>query len=94
MKNTRKKPPYLLITFLLVLAWSVLIEPRWVAVRHFSKSLPLSSKPLGLKLVITSDWRFTKRPLWPVMTVERAKVIVQEINATKPDVVLIFLGGI
>lgn len=68
--------------------WCVLIEPRWVAKREFNALLP-HSKPLGLKVVVTSDWHLTKRLLWRVMTTDRAINIVQDINATKPDVILI-----
>ena len=71
-----------------MLIWCVLIEPRWIAHREMYASLP-NTKPLGLKVVLTSDWHFTKRPLWRVMTTERALKIVQEINATKPDIILI-----
>ena len=71
-----------------MLIWCVLIEPRWVAQREMSASLP-NTQPLGLKVVLTSDWHFTKRPLWRVMTTERALKIVQAINATKPDIILI-----
>lgn len=73
-----------------MLIWCVLIEPRWLAQRTFNVSLPASA-PLNLKVAFASDWHFTKRPLWRVMTTERALKIVAEINASKPDVILI--GG-
>lgn len=78
--------------FVLALAlalWSVLIEPRWVAARTFSHAVPGWRGPPGLKVAVASDWHFTKRALWRVMTVERARRIVQEINAAQPDVVLL-----
>lgn len=68
--------------------WCVLIEPRWVAQRAFNAALP-NTKPLGLKVALTSDWHLTKRPLWRVMTTERALKIVAEINAAQPDIILI-----
>ena len=70
-------------------AWSVLVEPRWVAARTQAHSVPGWQGPPGLKVVVASDWHFTKRPLWRVMTVERARRIVQDINAAQPDVVLL-----
>ncbi|RYF44050.1 MAG: metallophosphoesterase [Comamonadaceae bacterium] len=70
-------------------AWSVLVEPRWVAVRALAHSVPGWQGPAGLKVVVASDWHFTKRALWRVMTVERARRIVAEINAAHPDVVLL-----
>lgn len=70
-------------------AWVVLIEPRWVAHREISVDVPHWKGPPGLKVAVASDWHFTKRPLWRVMTVERARAIVREINAAQPDVILI-----
>ncbi len=72
----------------MMLIWCVLIEPRWVAQREMNAALP-NTKALGLKVVLTSDWHFTKRPLWRVMTTERALKIVADINATKPNIILI-----
>ncbi|MEP6771857.1 MAG: metallophosphoesterase [Polaromonas sp.] len=69
--------------------WVVLIEPRWVAPREIGETVPEWKGPPGLKVVVASDWHFTKRPLWRVMTVERARDIVAQINAAQPDVVLL-----
>jgi len=69
--------------------WAVLIEPRWVAHREISLSIPDWRGPPGLKVVVASDWHFTKHGLWRVMTVERAQAIVAEINAAHPDVILL-----
>lgn len=76
-------------TLLLLTLWSVLIEPRWVAKREFDARLPLANQALGLKVAIVSDWHFTQKPLWRVMTPERAEHIVDQINAAQPDVILI-----
>jgi uncharacterized protein len=73
-------------TVVLLAFYSVIIEPRWVAQRNIEVSLPISSP---LKVAVASDWHFTKNPLWRVMTVERARAIVADINAAKPDVILI-----
>lgn len=78
-----------LVLLVAVLVWAVLIEPRWVAKREIEVSQLHSEELRGLKAVLTSDWHFTKRPLWRVMTVERAKEIVEKINATKPDVIIL-----
>lgn len=72
-----------------LIVWSVLIEPRWVAVRHIHATLPHATAPLKLKIAIVSDWHFTQRALWRIMTPNRAQQIVQEINEAKPDVILI-----
>lgn len=78
-----------LVFVLLVACWSVFIEPRWVAARQMVHQVPHWQGPAGLKVVVASDWHFTKRALWRVMTVERAQRIVQEINAAKPDIILL-----
>ena len=79
----------LFIYCILILAiWSVLIEPRWVAKRMFNITLP-HSEALGLKIIHTSDWHFTKKPLWRVMTHARANAIIKDINQTEPDIILI-----
>lgn len=83
-----KKRLYFYSLLLLLAVWSVLIEPRWVAKREFNTKLP-NTKPLGLKVVVTSDWHITKKPFWRVMTTERALNIIDDINAAKPDIVLI-----
>ena len=79
----------LILVILLLGAWVVIIEPRWVAHREISVEVPHWKGPAGLKVAVASDWHFTKRPLWRVMTVERARAIVREINAAQPDVILI-----
>jgi uncharacterized protein len=71
------------------LVWSVGIEPRWVAQRNLQHTVPSWQGPQGLKVAVAADWHFTRRPFWRVMTAERARVIVAEINAAKPDVVLL-----
>ena len=74
---------------LLLGTWAFLIEPRWVAHREISEAVLNWQGPPGLKVAVASDWHFTKRALWRVMTVERARAIVAEINAAKPDVILL-----
>lgn len=92
MKHILFKPifkrRFFYIFCLLMFIWCVLIEPRWVAKRELNASLPNQQK-LGLKVVLTSDWHLSKRPLWRVMTTERALKIVAEINAEMPDIILI-----
>lgn len=72
-----------------IAVWSVLIEPRWVAKRTIDVKLPGSNQLAGLKVAIAADWHLTKRPFLRVMTVERAQAIVNEINASHPDVILL-----
>jgi uncharacterized protein len=79
----------LMLLALLLGFWSVIVEPRWVARRDINLAVLNWQGPTGLKVAVASDWHFTKRPLWRVMTVERAKNIVNEINAAKPDVILL-----
>lgn len=88
MNNIISKTRLFLLFCLLMLIWCVLIEPRWVAQHEFNANLPNQQK-LGLKVVLTSDWHLTKRPLWRVMTTERALKIVAEINEVQPDIILI-----
>ena len=83
-----KKTRFFIIFCLIMLVWCTLIEPRWIAKREFNVALP-QSKPIGFKVALTSDWHFTKRPLWRVITTDRALHIVQEINAANPDIILI-----
>lgn len=86
----KKKFGKLFFLFLiLIIIWSVIIEPRWVAKREIKLNLTKTSELNGLKIVLTSDWHLTKRPLWRVMTVARAQVVVNEINATKPDIIIL-----
>lgn len=74
---------------LLLGVWSVGIEPRWVAQRQINSAVPQASNLAGLKVAVASDWHFTSRPLWRVMTPDRAHQIVKEINAAHPDVILL-----
>jgi predicted MPP superfamily phosphohydrolase len=74
---------------LLGLVWSVGIEPRWVAHRGMAYNVASWQGPAGLKVAVAADWHFSKRAFWRVMTVERARRIVQEINASSPDVILL-----
>ena len=53
---------------LLAALWAFLIEPRWVAHREISETVPGWRGPPGLKVAVASDWHFTRRPLWRVMT--------------------------
>jgi predicted MPP superfamily phosphohydrolase len=78
----------IIFTIILLAIWSIFIEPRWVAHRVSDASLP-NKKVLGLKVVHTSDWHFTKRPIWRVMTHARASAIIEDINKVNPDIVLI-----
>lgn len=73
----------------LLFIWAMLIEPRWVAHREISETVPGWKGPPGLKVAVASDWHFSKRALWRVMTVERARAIVADINASQPDVILL-----
>jgi predicted MPP superfamily phosphohydrolase len=69
--------------------WSVLIEPRWVARRDLHLEVPGWQGPAGLKVAVAADWHVTRLALWRVMTVERARRIVDEINAARPDIILL-----
>lgn len=77
-----------IFSLILLAIWSILIEPRWVAQRVLKAQLP-NNKKLGLKVIHTSDWHFTKRPIWRVMTHARANAIIEDINKTNPDIILI-----
>ena len=76
------------LLLLLLLAWSVAVEPRWVAVRRIDHRVTGWQGP-PLRVAVASDWHFTKRPAWRVMSVERAQQLVDEINAAAPDVILL-----
>lgn len=78
----------IIFTIVILVIWSIFIEPRWVAHRATDTTLP-DQKPLGLKVIHTSDWHFTKRAIWRVMTHARANAIIEGINNTNPDIVLI-----
>jgi uncharacterized protein len=69
--------------------WSVGIEPRWIAQRGMQHSVAAWQGPAGLKVAVAADWHISKRPFWRVMTVERARRIVADINAAGPDIVLL-----
>ena len=74
---------------MLLLIWTVLIEPRWVAARDMPLQIADWQGPSGLKVAVASDWHLTGHSLWRVTTVERARRIVQAINAAQPDVILL-----
>ena len=90
-KNLKSTKKWLYFVILGLFIWSYLIEPRWVAHREISLSQTgvASSSTHGLKVVLTSDWHFSKRAWWRVMTIARARQIVAEINASQPDVIII-----
>ncbi|MBO9685245.1 MAG: metallophosphoesterase [Mitsuaria chitosanitabida] len=80
----------------LLAAWSVLIEPRWVARRDIAVQVPDWRGPAGLKVAVASDWHIGHEALKRVMTIPRANAIVDEINAAQPDVILLpgdFMSG-
>jgi uncharacterized protein len=79
----------ILAVLILGLVWSVGIEPRWVARRAMQHDVVAWQGPAGLKVAVAADWHFTRRAFWRVMTAERARRIVEEINAARPDVVLL-----
>lgn len=81
--------PWLQLAVLLLASWAVIVEPRWIAKRELDHQVPQWQGPQGLKVVVASDWHFTKRALWRVTTIERARKIVNEINAAHPDVILL-----
>jgi len=86
----------LLVLLLLLGAWMVLIEPRWVARRDIEVTVRGWQGPAGLKVAVASDWHIGHEALKRVMTVARATAIVQEINAAEPDVILLpgdFMSG-
>ena len=65
------------------------MSPASTAHREISTTIPDWKGPLGLKVAVASDWHFTKRALWRVMTLVRARAIVAQINAAQPDVILL-----
>lgn len=77
------------VLLLSLAVWSTIVEPRWVARRDLGHRVAQWQGPAGLKVAVASDWHFTKRAFWRVMTVERARRIVEEINAAQPDVILL-----
>ncbi len=89
---SRKRPwwSWLLLALLVLPAvWAFGIEPRWVAQREIEHAVPQWRGPAGLKVAVAADWHFSRRPFWRVMTPDRARAIVDEINAARPDVVLL-----
>lgn len=87
---SRARYRYLLAfaTVALLAAWSVLVEPRWVARRDIAHAVPGWQGPPGLKVAVAADWHMTRHWL-RVMTVERARELVDRINAAQPDVILL-----
>jgi predicted MPP superfamily phosphohydrolase len=95
--SRRKRPVSagFVVLLLLAAAWCSVIEPRWVARREIEHAVPRWQGPPGLKVAVASDWHFSKRPFMGVMTLSRARAIVGEINAARPDVILLpgdFIG--
>ncbi|WP_431102795.1 metallophosphoesterase [Roseateles noduli] len=78
----------LLLALALLAVWGFLIEPRWVAHREIAVEVPGWRGPPALKVAVASDWHITHE-FKHVMTIARANAIVDEINAAKPDVVLL-----
>jgi predicted MPP superfamily phosphohydrolase len=74
---------------LLAAVWAVGIEPRWVARRDISHAVSAWQGPPGLKVAVAADWHISRQPFWRVMTADRARAIVQEINTAAPDLVLL-----
>ena len=83
----RRLAPWL--AMLLLVAYASLIEPRWLVQVNTSIAVPGWQGPKPLKVAVAADWHLTHRWFWRVMTLERARAIVQEINAARPDVVLL-----
>lgn len=79
---------YLLLALALLAIWGFLIEPRWAAHREIAVEVPGWRGPPGLKVAVASDWHIAHE-FRHVMTIARANAIVDEINAAKPDVVLL-----
>ncbi|WP_447747407.1 metallophosphoesterase [Variovorax boronicumulans] len=98
--SRRRGRPWGSIAAALVLAalaaWSVVIEPRWVAARVEPLGSAQWQPPAGLKVAVASDWHLSTRSLWRVTSADRAAAIVDQINAAQPDVILLpgdFLAG-
>ena len=73
---------YIILFLLLILIWSVFVEPNILTVKH----LTIQDKSLnGLKLVFASDFHIK-----PLETL-RLKRIIKKINEQNPDIIL--LGG-
>ncbi len=80
---------WLLLAIVALGVWSVGIEPRWVAAREIDHAVAGWRGPPGLRVAVASDWHITSNGWLRVMTLERARAIVDEINASHPDVVLL-----
>ena len=78
----------LLLAAVLLAAWGLLIEPRWVAAREVRVAVPDWQGPPGLKVAVASDWHIAHE-FRHVMTMARAQAVVDAINAAAPDVVLL-----
>lgn len=90
MSARRARWRWVLPAVLLLLAvWTAVIEPRWIAAREIEHAVPQWQGPPGLKVAVASDWHLSKRSLWRVTTVARARQLVAEINAARPDIVLL-----
>lgn len=77
------------LALLALAAWTTLVEPRWVARRELQAVLPALEAGRTLRVAVAADWHLTRRALWRVMTFERARAIVDEINAAGPDLILL-----
>jgi len=83
----RRLLPWLAI--LLLAGYASLVEPRWLARRDLTHEVAQWQGPRPLKVAVAADWHLSKRWFWRVMTLERARGIVQQINAARPDVILL-----
>jgi len=84
------------LVLLALVVWTVVIEPRWVAARIEPLGSAPWQAPAGLKVAVAADWHLSTQSLWRVTSAERAARIVDQINAARPDVVLLpgdFLAG-
>ena len=70
-------------------AWATLVEPRWIARREHQAAVAKWAQGQPLRVAVASDWHLSLRPLWRVMTLERARALVDEINAARPDLILL-----
>ncbi|MBI5277597.1 MAG: metallophosphoesterase [Burkholderiales bacterium] len=85
--KARRLLPWLAIG--LLAAYAVLVEPRWVVQTTSTLVVPRWQGPDALKVAVAADWHVSHRAFWRVMTPERARAIVADINAAQPDVVLL-----
>jgi predicted MPP superfamily phosphohydrolase len=80
---------------LLTLAWGVFVEPRRLVVRHVELELPKWPKGVRpLRVALLSDLHVGS-PHWGL---ERTRKLVDEVNAAKPELILLagdyVIGGI